>query len=226
MECRGGQQNSARIGCDRADCCYRSPSYAGKSFPSRVSDSPYKRAFSGFDYPQNARRKQRPVQIMRVSCRVATAPKLECSIGQGAESAAPPASHKTAGDSMGRPRSHRRARRESARVLRLSPRASVRSDLDLALNARSVWHCTNRTPSVLRLVRQTKGIRWTPGLLEILLDELFVTDDFVALLGNPTELPVDRYPQAVAVAMALRHSWRQDDFRRFTRRLRVRWSSK
>ena len=127
---------------------------------------------------------------------------------------------------MGRPRSHRKTRRESARVLRLSPRASVRADLDLALNTRSVWHCTKRTPSVLRLVRQTKGIRWTPGLLEILLDELFVTDDFVALLGNPIDLPVDRYPQAVAVAMALRHSWRQDDFRRFTRRLRVRRSSR
>ena len=127
---------------------------------------------------------------------------------------------------MGRPRSHRKTRRESAGVLRLSPRASVRADLDLALNTRSVWHCTKRTPSVLRLVRHTKGIRWTPGLLEILLDELFVTDDFVALLGHPIDLPVDRYPQAVAVAMALRHSWRQDDFRRFIRRLRVRRSSR
>ena len=52
---------------------------------------------------------------------------------------------------MGRPRSHRKSRRDSARVLRLSPRASVRADLDLALHTRSVWHSTKRTPSVLRL---------------------------------------------------------------------------
>jgi hypothetical protein len=73
----------------------------------------------------------------------------------------------------------------------------------------------------MRLVRQTRGSRWTPRLLAILIDELSVGDDFVALLGHPRELSVEQYPQAIAVAMALRHSWRQDDFRRFTRRLQA-----
>jgi hypothetical protein len=70
-------------------------------------------------------------------------------------------------------------------------------------------------------VRQTAGLRWSEQLLAVLIDELYVDEDFVALLGEPEMLPVRRYPQALAVALALRHSWRPDDFARLVKRLGV-----
>ncbi len=52
-----------------------------------------------------------------------------------------------------------------------------------------------------------------------LIEELYVEDDFHALLGDPKDLPRRRYPQAVALALALRHSWRPDDLACILRRL-------
>jgi hypothetical protein len=57
-------------------------------------------------------------------------------------------------------------------------------------------------------------------LLDALIDELHVVEEFTALLGPPQQIPLRHYPQAIAVAMALRHSWRPDLLRRFARRIR------
>jgi hypothetical protein len=62
------------------------------------------------------------------------------------------------------------------------------------------------------------GQRWTLTLLQALLEELYVDDSIVDLLGELRSIPVSRYPQLIAVALALRHSWRPDDFARFTHR--------
>ena len=48
--------------------------------------------------------------------------------------------------------------------------------------------------------------------MEVLLEELYVDDGLEKLLGKaPSALQVRQYPQAVAVALILRHSWRADD---------------
>ena len=48
--------------------------------------------------------------------------------------------------------------------------------------------------------------------MEVLLEELYVDDGLEELLGkSPSELQVRQYPQAVAAALILRHSWRADD---------------
>jgi hypothetical protein len=52
-----------------------------------------------------------------------------------------------------------------------------------------------------------------------LLEDLHVEDEVIELIGNLDRLPVHRYPQAVAVALALRHSWRPDDFEELVDRL-------
>jgi hypothetical protein len=62
------------------------------------------------------------------------------------------------------------------------------------------------------------GQRWTPTLIQALLEELYVDDSIVDLLGELRSIPASRYPQLIAVALALRHSWRPDDFGRFTHR--------
>ena len=56
--------------------------------------------------------------------------------------------------------------------------------------------------------------------MELVLDELIVGDELRELIGDIRKIPVRRYPQAVAVAIALRHSYREDMLRAFLRRLR------
>ena len=63
-------------------------------------------------------------------------------------------------------------------------------------------------------------MRWSPTLIQLLLDELALGDDFQELIGPLDDLRVRRFPQAVAVALALRYSYREDLLRTFIRRIR------
>lgn len=57
--------------------------------------------------------------------------------------------------------------------------------------------------------------------MDVLIEELYVEEDFNALLGDPKRLPRRRYPQAILLALALRHSWRPDDLACVLRRLGI-----
>jgi hypothetical protein len=58
--------------------------------------------------------------------------------------------------------------------------------------------------------------------MDVLLEELYADDGLEKLLGNsPSELQVRQYPQAVALALILRHSWRADDLACILARLGV-----
>ena len=52
----------------------------------------------------------------------------------------------------------------------------------------------------------------------LILDELYADDSFSVLVGKP-ETPIRHYPQALAIAIALRHSWRRDDLQQVADRL-------
>ena len=69
-------------------------------------------------------------------------------------------------------------------------------------------------PRVIRdVLAGTDSLRWSPLLLEVLMQELYVDDEIAQILGTaPRRLPRREYAQAVAVALVLRHSWRPDDF--------------
>jgi hypothetical protein len=49
---------------------------------------------------------------------------------------------------------------------------------------------------------------------------------FTELVGRPQSLPTKRYPQAIAVALALRHSWRREELVKFARRLGIKRGAK
>lgn len=68
-------------------------------------------------------------------------------------------------------------------------------------------------PRLLRAaVAATESVHWSPALLDTLMDELYVADRLEALLTSRLrDLPVQRYPQAIVMAVLLRHSWRADD---------------
>jgi hypothetical protein len=83
------------------------------------------------------------------------------------------------------------------------------------------WRRTIR-PRLLRLfAERTATLAWSRTLLTLLLDELHTEEVFTELVGSPRHLPVRRYPQAVAVAIALRRSWRPDELTRLAKRLRI-----
>ena len=82
------------------------------------------------------------------------------------------------------------------------------------------WQREHRSTALQRVVSRTARMRWSPTLIRLLLNELVVGDDLRQLIGPPDDLPVRRHPQAVAVALALRYSYREDMLRNFIRRLR------
>jgi hypothetical protein len=71
------------------------------------------------------------------------------------------------------------------------------------------------------IARRTTKLAWTRGLIALLFDELQTDDLFTELVGHPRTLPARRYPHAVAVALALRHSWQRDDLFRVAKRLGI-----
>jgi hypothetical protein len=88
------------------------------------------------------------------------------------------------------------------------------------------WRRERRLADLHRLAKLTANTRWSGALLAQLVDELDVNDVFVDLVGNLEDLPVRRYPQAVTIALALRHSWRRDDLIRFAKRLGISLGSR
>jgi len=66
------------------------------------------------------------------------------------------------------------------------------------------------------------GLKWNGALFLLLLEELHIGDDFDHLVGRPETIPPARYPESVAMAIALRHSWRPDDLADITDSLGLR----
>lgn len=116
---------------------------------------------------------------------------------------------------------HVRAPRAADSYKRTSRTISGGIGADDALERTVRWRREARPKLLRRLVRRTNGLRWSAALFDALMDELMVGDEeFVALLG-PTRVATTQYPQAIAVALALRHSWNEVSLREFTRRLRL-----
>ncbi len=84
------------------------------------------------------------------------------------------------------------------------------------------WRRERRPDDLRTIAHRLKQLRWSPRLVELLVEELYVTDELLTLLAPIRRLPVERYPQLVALALALRHSWRPDDLRGIAKRLGVR----
>ena len=82
-------------------------------------------------------------------------------------------------------------------------------------------------PHAMRLIAaRTTQLVWSRALVRVLLDELQPDDPFFEILGPPDRIPPHRFPQAVAIALTLRHSWRCDDLTRIAKRLHISLSTK
>lgn len=83
------------------------------------------------------------------------------------------------------------------------------------------WRRDDRWAALRLIARRAERIEWSSTLLQFLLEELWADEEFKHLVDRVHRLRPAHYPQAIAVAIALRHSWRRDDLRRTARRLGI-----
>ena len=81
---------------------------------------------------------------------------------------------------------------------------------------------TERRPRVLRLfAARARKLAWSRALLKLVVEELYPDDLFAELVGRLDRVLRRQWPYVIAIAVALRHSWRRDGLTRIARRLRV-----
>ena len=83
------------------------------------------------------------------------------------------------------------------------------------------WRTCVRPLVLTKLVEHTRDLGWSQQLIDLLLEELYISDDFDRLIGPTAGLSVSRYPQLLAIALVLRPSWCRQDLARVVRRLRL-----
>jgi hypothetical protein len=83
------------------------------------------------------------------------------------------------------------------------------------------WRREQRAKSLALFAAGTRHFSWDARLLRLLLEELWVEEEFTTIMGPVTKGNEQRCAPAVAIALALRHSWRRDDLRWTARRLGI-----
>jgi hypothetical protein len=77
-------------------------------------------------------------------------------------------------------------------------------------------------PRALRVFSaRTRKLRWSRALVKLIVEELFPDDLFTDLVGDLDRVRPQNWPHILAIAVALRHSWRRDGLTGVARRLRV-----
>ena len=77
----------------------------------------------------------------------------------------------------------------------------------------------HRVDVLRELADGAHALGWTRGLVNALLDELHVTDEFDRLVGPTSHVPASQFPRLIAIALLLRHSWSLDDLSRTGQRV-------
>ena len=81
------------------------------------------------------------------------------------------------------------------------------------------WRERHRLAVLHEMAEDAHDLPWTRRLVNTLLDELHVTDEFDRLVGPVSRVPVSQYPRLIAIALLLRHSWSLYDLSRTGHRI-------
>jgi hypothetical protein len=73
------------------------------------------------------------------------------------------------------------------------------------------WRRLTRPVILDDFLDHTRNLGWSRELIDLLLDELHVSDEFDDLIGRLPPTAGANYPQLVALALVLRHSWFPED---------------
>jgi hypothetical protein len=83
------------------------------------------------------------------------------------------------------------------------------------------WRREVRPCVLRRFAARARTLTWSRALLKLVVEELYPDDLFPELVGSLDRIPRRQWPHVIAIAVALRHSWRRDGVTRMARRLRV-----
>lgn len=83
------------------------------------------------------------------------------------------------------------------------------------------WRAELRPRAMRSFAACTERLTWSRALLKLVVDELYPDDLFTELIGNLDRVPRGQWPHVVAIAVALRHSWRRDGLARIAKRLHM-----
>jgi hypothetical protein len=83
------------------------------------------------------------------------------------------------------------------------------------------WRDELRPRAMRVFSTRAKTLTWSRGLVKLIVEELFPDALFAELVGDLDRVTPRQWPYVLAVAVALRHSWRRDGLNRVARRLRV-----
>jgi hypothetical protein len=82
-------------------------------------------------------------------------------------------------------------------------------------------------PRAMRLFSSRAArLTWSRALVTLIVEELFPDDLFTELVGHLDRVPPRQWPHVLAIAIALRHSWRRDGLAHVARCLRVSLAAK
>lgn len=73
------------------------------------------------------------------------------------------------------------------------------------------WRHLTRPVILENFLNRTRDLHWSRELIDLLLDELHVGDEFDDLISRVPPSAQVNYPQLVALALVLRHSWFPED---------------
>ena len=73
------------------------------------------------------------------------------------------------------------------------------------------WRRRLRPLILSELVEQSNDLPWSSRLITLLLSELHVGDEFYDLVDSAEQPESQKYPQLIAIALLLRHSWFPED---------------
>jgi hypothetical protein len=83
------------------------------------------------------------------------------------------------------------------------------------------WRQELRPRAIRTFAGRAAKLTWSRALLKLVVAELYPDDLFTELVGNLDRVPAREWPRVLAIAVALRHSWRRDGLTRVARRLRI-----
>ena len=88
------------------------------------------------------------------------------------------------------------------------------------------WRAELRPRAIRLFASRTRTLTWSRALVKLIVEELFPDDLFTELVGHLDRVPPRQWPHVLAIAVALRHSWRRDGLAHVARCLRVSLAAK
>ena len=83
------------------------------------------------------------------------------------------------------------------------------------------WRDELRPRAMRAFAARAAKLTWSRALLKSIVDELYPDDLFTELIGDVDRITPRHWPRVMAIAVALRHSWRRDGLSRLASRLGV-----